>query len=195
MRSFLFRLLTNKQPIAYNECATGCLLARMHTRRERKDMDRKTQEQYIHGSTFLLSNRYQIIGDRKLGGEVTMKQWILLIIASKIQGEGLSINRLADFMGYSRQNATKMLLLLEKKGYVRLLPSKLDRRAKNVELTEKTYEYFRENNDIGNRLLDKTFAGITDKEVEAAFGVVSRLLENTESIMEELEHEKGNSDI
>ncbi len=158
-------------------------------------MDRKTQEQYIHGSTLLLSNRYQIIGDRLLGGDVTMKQWILLIIASKIQGEGLSINRLADFMGYSRQNATKMLLLLEKKGYVRLLPSKLDRRAKNVELTEKTYEYFRENNDIGNRLLDKTFAGITDKEVEAAFGVVSRLLENTESIMEELEHEKGNSDI
>lgn len=167
----------------------------MHARGGRKDMDRKTQEQYIHGSTFLLSNRYQIIGDRLLGGEVTMKQWLLLVIVRKIKGEALTINRLADFMGYSRQNATKLLLLLEKKGFVRLVQSNTDRRAKNVELTEKTFSFFSEMNDAGDRLLDMTFAGISDEEVEATLKVIMKLMDNAAAMMEGKYDNETNSDI
>ena len=70
--------------------------------------------EYLFGSIFLLANRLQTLGNGYLE-EVTLKQWLLLIMIHVMDKEQPSVTEVADFMGSTRQNVRKMLEVLEGK--------------------------------------------------------------------------------
>lgn len=140
-------------------------------------MERKEKEQYIFGTIFLFANQLQAIADRS-GGEITLKQWFLLIVISKMDNKSPTINMIADFMGYSRQNAKKILLLLEKKGFVEIQKSCTDHRALSVSLTEKCMTYFSFSEKAGNQFLDTVFHGIDNNKLDGVFEVFQILFDN-----------------
>lgn len=140
--------------------------------------------EYLFGSIFLLANRLQTLGDGYLE-EVTLKQWLLLIMIHVMDREHPSVTEVADFMGSTRQNVRKMLEVLEGKGFVELLANPLDRRTLSVALTPKTEQFFARFQAKGDAFLDQLFAGIPPEELAVTCRTVEALFENMERMGEE----------
>ena len=143
---------------------------------------------------FLFANKLQVLGDRS-SGEITMKQWLLLIMVKNLrerdivvgnEPEEITINKLADFMGYSRQNAKKTLALLEQKGYVRTEPCQTDKRSKVITLTPKSYQYFNEYEKMGDDFLDLVYDGMDDEEIMRLYTTFKKIWGNIENMMEKM---------
>ncbi|MCF2664191.1 hypothetical protein JQM66_06400 [Oscillibacter valericigenes] len=146
-------------------------------------MEVPTRE-YLFGSIFLLANRLQTLGDGYLE-EVTLKQWLLLIMIHVMDRDQPSVTEVADFMGGTRQNVRKMLEVLEGKSFVTLSANSLDRRTLSVALTPKTEQLFVRFQAKGDAFLDRLFDGIPPEDLEATRRTVEALFENMERMGEE----------
>ncbi len=145
----------------------------------------KEYQQFIFGCIFLLSNKLQLLGD-KITEELTVKQWFLLNMIKKMDNKTPNLVEIANVVGTSRQNISKMISILEKKGMIVLQPSKTDQRAVYVTLTQKCLDYFALKENEGNKLLDKLFSDITQSETEAVATILGHMLQNAETaLMEE----------
>lgn len=140
--------------------------------------------EYLFGSIFLLANRLQMLGDGYLE-EVTLKQWLLLIMIHVMDREQPSVTEVADFMGSTRQNVRKMLEVLEKKGFVELNANSLDRRTLSVTLTPRTEQFFARFQAKGDAFLDRLFDGISPEDLAVTRRTVEALFENMERMGEE----------
>lgn len=138
-------------------------------------------DQFVFATVMLLANRFQTRLDKYMG-DLTLKQWLLLCMASQFDKEEVSVNELAAFVGYTRQNIKKMLDLLVSKGYIAVDRSTRDKRAYCVKLTEKTYSYFKEFEDLGDKLLVDLFQEISAQELAATAKTLMRLLDNIEKL-------------
>ena len=138
-------------------------------------MDRTAREEYIFGSILLLSNKMQVWGDNILSG-LTLKQWFLLLLISKMENKNPTINEITEFTGTSRQNVKKMLEHLDRKKYLKIKKSKTDARALNVSLSKKTYDYFVENEKKGAQALISLFSETTEKELNVTCKTLEKLL-------------------
>ena len=141
-----------------------------------------SEMQFIFGSVFLLANKLQIAGD-KITEELTTKQWFLLVMISKMDKELPSMTDIANFTGSTRQNITKMLLILEKKGYITISTLPEDKKSMRVTLTEKCGEHFASKEKSGNELLEKIFAGISLDKLRSVSEVFMAMFENLDIIM------------
>lgn len=143
-------------------------------------MSRTENEEYIIGSVSLISNKIMKFGD-SIFPDITYRQWFLLMMISKMECQEKSINSIAEFVGTTRQNVKKMLVPLEKKGYVIIAKSSSDARALRVELTEKTYQYFSENDEPTIRETNKLFSTFSDEEIDSLACALGKLLCSFES--------------
>lgn len=142
-------------------------------------MNRTDKEEYIFGSILLLANKLQIWGDNMIP-DLTLKQWFLLILISKMGIQNPTVKEVADFTGTSRQNTKKMLEQLEIKEYISISKSKKDARALNVTLSRKTFEYFVANEKRGAEAVRNLFSEISDDELS----VTNRTLEKVLIVLE-----------
>lgn len=138
-------------------------------------MNRTNTEEYIFGSIILLANKFQIWGDTVID-DLTMKQWFLLILMSKMDTHTPTIKEIADFTGTSRQNVKKLLGHLEEKGYVEITKSNDDARALSVTLSNKAFDYFKVNEKRGADLICGLFSQISDEELTATSHTLEKLL-------------------
>lgn len=137
-------------------------------------MNRTENEEYIIGCVSLLSNKITQFGDSILP-DITFKQWFLLIMISKMELQEKSINSIAEVVGTTRQNVKKMLVPLENKGYVRIEKSDSDARALKVELTEKAYQYFTENDASAARETNRLFSAFSTEEIDGLVCTLKKL--------------------
>ena len=137
-------------------------------------MEKTEIEQYIFGSILLLSNKMQIWGDKILP-DLTLKQWFLLLLISKIENPNPTIKEISDFSGTTRQNVKKMLEQLDEKKYVKIKESKSDARALNVTLLKKTFDYFNENEKRAEEVVNQMFSEITDEEMSITKKTLDKL--------------------
>ena len=140
--------------------------------------------EYLFGSIFLLANRLQTLGDGYLE-EVTLKQWLLLIMIHVMEKEQPSVTEVADFMGSTRQNVRKMLEVLEGKGFVELRANPLDRRTLSVALTVKAEQFFARFQAKGDAFLDRLVEEIPPEDLAATRRTVEALFENMERMGKE----------
>lgn len=138
-------------------------------------MNRTENEKYIIGCVSLLSIRITQFGDFILP-DITFRQWFLLIMISKMELREKNINSIAEVVGTTRQNVKKTLVPLENKGYVRIEKSNSDARALKVELTEKTFQYFTENDAFAIRETNKLFSIFSTEEIEILACTLKKLL-------------------
>jgi DNA-binding MarR family transcriptional regulator len=142
-------------------------------------MTERENQQFIFGSIFLLSNKLQQLGD-KVTGEITLKQWFLLNLLKTANKLSPNIHEIANMIGTSRQNISKMISSLEKKGMVKMVPSEKDHRAVYVSLTQKCLDYFTSRENAGNKLLDTIFQGIPSVESERTARLLGNMHHNIE---------------
>lgn len=142
-------------------------------------MERREQLIKVFRKLSLISNQLQAEGD-KLSQDLTLKQWMFLLRLMKLKDEELSIQDITGYIGGSRQNTKKLVVLLEKKGFVEIKPSLKDSRALCVKPTEQAQKFFRQNKEAGYSLLERAFKGIEDAELELLIHCFMRIEYNLE---------------
>lgn len=136
---------------------------------------------YLFANIFLLSNKLQILGDNYLE-EITVKQWLLLMMIKVNQLERPSIKEVADLIGSTRQNTKKMLESLQKKGYVALQQNLTDKRSLSVILTDKTHLFFNQFEHKGTIFVEQLFAGTKQEQLESMRETVNILFKNIDKM-------------
>lgn len=142
-------------------------------------MNELEQKAYIFGAVFALSNRLQVLGD-SFDKNMTIKQWLFLVCVFKY-GEPPTISEVAEFIGYSRQNARRIADALEERGYVTITKDANDARALRIALTKKCAEYFAKRERKELDFIDKLFSGFDTKLTAGLYDGLRRLEENIES--------------
>lgn len=145
-----------------------------------------TKNHYLHGAVFLMANRLNTAGDQ-ISGENTTKQWYLLLFLSSMDEAAPSITSVARAMGTTRQNVTQLLAPLEKRGYIRTMPSETDHRSRAVQMTEKARDYLSEMSGQGQFFIDSLMDGVGAGELDSAICVFEKMFENLNKINEKME--------
>lgn len=144
-------------------------------------MNELKQKAYIFGTIFTLSNKLQVLGD-KFDENITTKQWLFILGVSKFQ-EPPTVSEVANFIGYSRQNAKRIAAALQKTGYVMISKDKNDARALRIELTSKCLGYFKNRDESEVEFLEKIFSGFDIELTDGLYKGLSMLVKNIEVIM------------
>lgn len=143
-------------------------------------MDRTDKEQYIFGSILLLSNKLQVYGNKFIS-DLTMKQWFLLMLISKMESKTPTVKEIASFSGSTRQNVKKMIEPLAKKGYLKIEKSSTDARALNITLNSKTFEFFNNYEKIAKNCVNTLFSEINIDLLNSTVQTMSKLLDFLEN--------------
>ncbi len=140
-------------------------------------MEELQQKAYIFGTIFTLSNRLQVLGD-EFDKNITTKQWLFILGVSRFDAPP-TISEVANFIGYSRQNAKRIATDLQKSGFVSVSRDEKDARASRIRLMPKCTEYFAKRDKREIEFLEKLFAGF---DAELTDGVYRGLLKLEQNI-------------
>lgn len=144
-------------------------------------MSELKKEAYIFGTIFTLSNKLQILGD-EFDKNITTKQWLFIIGVSTFK-EPPIISELANFIGYSRQNAKRIAAALQESGYITISKDKNDARALRIKVTPKCREYFKKREKREIEFLEKIFTGFDAELTHSFYKGFIRLERNIKQIM------------
>lgn len=115
--------------------------------------------------------------------DFTVEQWGILF--KLYRRDGLHQSELADLAGKDRHNTTRILNLLEKKGYIQRIPDKDDKRCYNIFLTEKSREIEESLILTVINFIENAFCGLSQREVTEMQRVHEHIIANVESFLKE----------
>ena len=120
-------------------------------------MNELEQKAYIFATIFTFSNRLQALGD-EFDKKFTTKQWLFILAVSRFK-EPPTITEVANFIGYSRQNAKRIAADLQKAGYIRLQKDENDARALRIIIKSECIEHFKKRGKREIKFLEQIFLG------------------------------------
>ncbi|MDK2981771.1 MAG: hypothetical protein PWQ55_2118 [Chloroflexota bacterium] len=144
-------------------------------------MNELEQKAYIFAMIFTLANKLQVLGN-EFDENITIKQWLFMVYVSKFDTPP-TISEISDFIGYSRQNAKRIAVDLNKSGYVLILKDKNDARAIRIELTPECKEYFKKRELREIEFLENVFTGFDAELTQRVFEGFVTLENNIEALM------------
>lgn len=118
----------------------------------------------IFGSIFTVSNRLQLLLDKKMP-EISAKQWFILTMLSFFKNPP-SLIELAKVCDTSYQNVKQIVLRLEEKGFAKLEGDEKDKRTKRVFVTSKYTDWIKETESQSNCFVDKLFETMSEKQIK-----------------------------
>jgi DNA-binding MarR family transcriptional regulator len=149
-------------------------------------MNEQEQQANIFGTIFVLANRLQVLGDA-FDKNITIKQWLFLIGVAQFQ-EPPTVSQVADFIGYSRQNAKRLAVTLEANGLVTIVKDQNDARALRIKLTPKFTAYFEQRREREEEFMQKLFHDFGPELTRGLYQGLAQLTQNV--AMMEKENEK-----
>jgi DNA-binding MarR family transcriptional regulator len=115
------------------------------------------------------------------GFDFTAEQWGVIF---RLYGsDGIHQSELSDRTGKDRHNMTRILNLMEKKGYIRRVPDEHDKRRYNIFLTKKSREVEDKLISIVIDFAEKAFSGLTQRQIIEMQKVHEQIIGNVESIL------------
>lgn len=131
---------------------------------------------FMLGLLSAFDNRFQACAD-KFFQEITWKQFFA-IICINICKEQPTLNELAEIMGSSHQNVKQILLKLQNKGFVTMVPDAKDKRKQRVALTGECLEFCEKNDKQSTEMIWKIFAGIEEQQLVTAIQTIMKMERN-----------------
>jgi DNA-binding MarR family transcriptional regulator len=148
-------------------------------------MKKKRQGGFLIAKIQLLSERIfsKILARHNLQ-EISPAQGRILFVLW--QKDGISIQELARKTSLGKSTLTSMLDRLEQNGFVKRVPSKEDRRAILIQLTEKDRECQDLYTKITKEKTELFYKGFSAKEIDAVESYLQRILDNLQASEREL---------
>lgn len=148
-------------------------------------MNELNDQAYIFGSIFMMANRMQVLGD-KFDRKITIKQWLFIVAVMSCNNEP-KLSDVAHISGYSRQNAKRIAVNLEQKGFVRIDKDPNDIRALRITLTQSCMDYFAERRLREIEFINKLFNGFNEELTDGLYKGLEKLSKNIEEMENQYE--------
>jgi DNA-binding MarR family transcriptional regulator len=143
-------------------------------------MNELQKKAYIFATIFTLSNRLQTLGD-EFDKNFTTKQWLFIVAVSRFK-EPPTITEVANFIGYSRQNAKRIAADLEKAGHIMLQKDENDARALRIIINPQCMEYFKKRDKREIEFLEQVFTGFDEKLTNNVYEGIVKLEQNVKAM-------------
>lgn len=148
-----------------------------------ENLKNNSKKYNIFGMIFLLSNKLETIGNTFLG-ELTTKQWFLMLTLTNLFETPPTLTQLANTMGTSHQNAKQIAIKLEEKGFLSIERDKEDNRALRIVYTDKIKEYIKVRQDKDQNFIEDFFGVLTEDEINIFNEILFKLMDNIQSMEE-----------
>ena len=135
---------------------------------------------FLLGLLSSFSNKYQALADQFFN-EISWKQFFV-IICINLYKEAPTLKELSELVGSSHQNVKQILLKLENKGYVQMIPDQTDKRKQRFILTEKTRMFCKEHDERSSTVVSQIFSGIDKKDLETTIKTIIGMNDNLEGV-------------
>ncbi|MGG3523640.1 MarR family transcriptional regulator [Bacillus pseudomycoides] len=130
--------------------------------------------QQTYATLFSTTNKLQIQGDNYFE-KLTSRQYMIMIAITHLPEDETTLANIAKKLKTSKQSAQKLIVNLESKGYLITKPSKRDKRAINVEITELGKKIMMECGERAVCLMADIFNEFTTEELEVLWSLLKRL--------------------
>lgn len=135
---------------------------------------------FLIGLLSAFENRFQAVADSAMK-EISWKQFFAVICINMCK-ESPTVKELADIMGSSHQNVKQILLKLEKKGFVSIMPDETDKRKQRIILTSYCREFCAKNDGLAMRVMTKLFDGITEEQLQTTIQTILHIENNLKEV-------------
>ena len=135
---------------------------------------------FLIGLLSAFENRFQTVADSEIK-EISWKQFFAIICINMCKNPP-SIKEIAEIMGSSHQNVKQILLKLEKKGFIDIIPDERDRRKQRVVVTEYCREFCEKNDEKSIVFMKKMFAGISEEQLQTTIKTIIHIEDNLKEI-------------
>ena len=127
-----------------------------------------------YATLFSLTNKIQVQGDRYLNG-LTSRQLMTMLAITHLPEDHKTLNNIARKLGTTKQSVKQLITIMEKKGYVAAVPSRRDKRAVNIQITESGRRIMIECGESGVKFLADLFHEFTLEEMELLWSLLKKL--------------------
>ena len=138
---------------------------------------------FLLGLLSAFDNRYQAAADNYFK-EITWKQFFAIICINLCK-EPPTLNDLSEVMGSSHQNVKQILLKLESKGFVSMIPDEKDGRKQRFLVTEKCRTFLEENDNRSRtsaQIIEQIFEGVDENNLAVTIDTMMKMERNLEKI-------------
>ena len=136
--------------------------------------------QYLLGLISAFDNRFQAKAD-KFFEEISWKQFFAIICINLCK-ESPTIGELSEIMGSSHQNVKRILGVLEKKDFVKILADEKDGRKQRIYLTDKTREFCEYHEEESKQIIGNLFKGIPEENLMITIKTIIEMERNVRNI-------------
>lgn len=130
--------------------------------------------QQAYATLFSLTNKVQIAGDKYIK-YLTSRQLMVIVAIAHLDEEERTINNIAGKLGTTKQSVKQMLNIIEQKGYIKAIPSKKDKRAINIKVTEEGTETLIKCAELGTYFMAELFKNFSSSEIETLWKLLKKL--------------------
>ncbi|WP_058831316.1 MarR family winged helix-turn-helix transcriptional regulator [Paenibacillus polymyxa] len=130
--------------------------------------------QQTYTAFFSVTNKLQIQGDNYFE-KLTSRQYMIMLAIAHLSEDETTLVNIARKLETSKQSAQKLIVNLENKGYLITTPSKRDKRAINVEITELGKRVMLECGEKAICLMADIFNEFTTEELEVLWSLLKRI--------------------
>jgi DNA-binding MarR family transcriptional regulator len=131
---------------------------------------------FIMDRTYRKSRQYSMQRIAAAGFDVTLDQWVVVLKVS--ENPGISQKEVADSTFKDAATLTRIIDLLEKKGYIERLRSPHDRRKFELHLTEEGHRLVTELRPLVHEIREIGTEGIKKEDLETAKRVLNQMFSN-----------------
>ncbi|MEH7459964.1 MarR family transcriptional regulator [Bacillus pseudomycoides] len=135
--------------------------------------------QQTYATFFSVTNKLQIQGDNYFE-KLTSRQYMIMLAIAHLPEDETTLINIARKIETSKQSAKKLIVNLENKGYLVTMPSKRDKRAINVTITESGKKVMLECGEKAVCLMADIFNDFTTEELETLWSLLKRIYGNSD---------------
>ncbi|MGG1418319.1 MarR family transcriptional regulator [Bacillus subtilis] len=130
--------------------------------------------QQSYATLFSTLNKIQSRGDDYYES-LTSRQFMTMVAILHLPEEETTFNNIAKKLGTSKQNINRLISGIEKRGYVIAVPSKRDKRAVNVNITDSGKRVMEECGEKAVYFMADLFKGFSTEELETLWVLLKKL--------------------
>lgn len=130
--------------------------------------------QQAYGTLFSVTNKIQAKGDETFKN-LTSRQMMVIVAIVHLKEDETTINNIARKLGTTKQSTKQMISSMESKGYIKTIPSKSDKRAVNIRITELGEIIALECGEKALGFFETLFNNFTEEEVEMLWTLLKKL--------------------
>lgn len=152
-----------------------------------KENDWQKEMGEIFGLAFLLERKLEYTFDKVLAPHnLTIKQWLVLVVIEKMHAEKPSIQEVARQLNTSHQNIKAIALNLEKRGFVTLETDPRDKRVTRLATTPQCKEFWHKRASKHKVLIAELFTHLTSHETVILHQLLDKLIQGVDELSENI---------